>query len=272
MSPTFSSEPVRDSSLLQGSVSLKAGEKNRGPGTAVFGAGHLARWFGSRCDASVTTRYDLDGHRTPWTRAVEFYEEDALPRAQHQAALVYRDHEVASNDPGGEMGPRIVVHTVMPILGLRQQIADNCFKVSLQTGLVFVDEDARGCMQTEDAANTFLNAGFRHGVVKVAGDVQHFGGLRGRNSNRLHSSDFTIPHDSRRGQRRRIRNLSAYVERECGTVPIALPTRRGAESLPAVPRGRARAASTSARRAGSRTKQNAIRSPNRPATHFAKDS
>ena len=246
---------------------------------AILGTGHHSRRFGSRCGDSVTARYDLYCYRTPWPRAVELYEEDALPRAQHKAALVNRDHEVAPYNTGGEMRPRIVVHTVMPILGLRQQIADNCFKVLLQTGLVFVDEYACGCMQTEDAANTFLNAGFRHGVVKVAGDVQQFGGLRGRNSNRLHNSDFTIPHDSERGQRRRIRILSACGKRECDTVPVASPTHGGARQRrkPApslcmpfhmdeqvtLPR---------ARKADLNTKQDAVRSPKRPAIHSAKDS
>ena len=118
----------------------------------------------------------------------------------------------------------------MPILGLGQQIAHNCLEILLEAGFVFVDKYARGCMQTEDATDTFLYAGFRHGVVKVAGDVQQLGGLRGRNSNRLHSSDFTIPHDSERGQRRRIRFLSVCEERDSGNNPVTSPSHRDAKS------------------------------------------
>ena len=88
----------------------------------------------------------------------------------------------------------------MPVLGLRQQIAYNGLEILLQSGLILVDEDAGSCVQTENATDTFLYAGFGHGVVKVAGDVQQLGGLRGRNSNGLHSTDFTIPHDSEWGQ------------------------------------------------------------------------
>ena len=120
-----------------------------------------------------------------------------------------RDHEVAANDAGREVGPRIVVHAVMPVLRLGQQVAHDRLKVSLETGFVFVDKHTCGCMQTEDAANTFFNAGFRHGVVKVTGDIQQLCGLRGRKSYRLHSSNFTIPHDSKLRQRRTGKTISA---------------------------------------------------------------
>lgn len=90
--------------------------------------------------------YNLHSHRTPWTRAVEFHKEYALPRAKDKAALMDWDHEIAPNDPGSEMRSRVVVHAVMAVLGLGQQIAHNCLKVLLQSGLIFVDKYARGCM------------------------------------------------------------------------------------------------------------------------------
>ena len=132
----------------------------------------------------------------------------------------------------------------MPILRLGQQIPHDRLKVSLETGFVFVDKHTCGCMQTEDAADTFFNAGFRHGIVKVIGDIQQLSGLRGRKSYRLHSFDFTIPHDSEMRQRRTGQTISAspglqppVYRRPLAVIPhlqmqsgcaIALPT----ETLP----------------------------------------
>ena len=59
--------------------------------------------------ASGAAGNDLYCNGSSRSRAVELDEEDALPCAQHKAALINGDHEVAPNDPGSEMRPRIVV-------------------------------------------------------------------------------------------------------------------------------------------------------------------
>ncbi len=106
----------------------------------------MRRRHDGRASSSGAARYDLYGHRAPRARAVEFHEEDALPRAQDKPTLVDRDHEIAPNHPSREVRPRIVVHTVVLILRLGQQVAHDNLEIPLETGLTFVDKYARGCM------------------------------------------------------------------------------------------------------------------------------